>query len=70
MSDHPSETVELPRLLTDEEAADYLRIGEQTLYQLISSPEIPVVRIGGCNRFDTKDLRCYIEASKETGPRR
>lgn len=61
------ESVELPNLLTIDEAAEYLGVSRRTIYNLISSRKLPVVKIGAQTRIDAEDLRRYVEAQKQRG---
>ena len=50
------------RLLTYEEAADYLAVGRTTVYDLVGKGELPAVKIGRCTRLRPEDLEEFIEA--------
>ena len=50
------------RLLTYEEAADYLAVGRTTIYDLVGRGELPTVKIGRCTRLRPEDLEDFIEA--------
>ncbi len=50
------------RLLTVKDAAAYLSMSEQALYQLVHRRGIPVVRIGRALRFDLDSLDDWIQA--------
>ena len=58
-------TVEIPRLLTAQEASKYLRVCERTVYNL-SAPRGPLacVRIGRRVLYSPADLAAFIEASR------
>lgn len=53
-----------PRLLTAEQAGDYLGRSEQAVRHLIFQRDIPVVRNGRCVRIDRKDLDVWIERNR------
>lgn len=58
------------RLLTVEEAADYLGLSPRTIYNAIaprSKRPFPVrpISVGKLRRFDIKDLDRYIEEAKK-----
>ena len=50
------------RLLTYEEAADYLAVGRPPVYDLVGKGELPAVKIGRCTRLRPEDLEEFIEA--------
>lgn len=50
------------RLLTKDEAAEYLTISPSTLLRI---EKLPRIRIGGSWRWDIADLNAFIEANKE-----
>lgn len=54
-----------PRWATRREAADYIRIGVDTLDRWLSDPRIPVNRYGaGRNiRIDLNELDAYLQAN-------
>ena len=55
-----------PRLLAPEAAATYLGLGSRyAIYRLISSGELPAVRLAGKWRLDVHDLDALIEMRKE-----
>ncbi|KRQ15362.1 helix-turn-helix domain-containing protein [Bradyrhizobium manausense] len=47
-------------LLTIKEAAHILRISVPSLRRLQSDRHIPFIKIGGCVRFDKKDIIDYL----------
>lgn len=49
-----------PALLKIDEAAQFLSLGRSTLYQLIASGQLPVVRIGRSVRLSREALRHWI----------
>jgi excisionase family DNA binding protein len=53
-----------PRLLTAEQAGDYIGRSEQAVRHLIFQRDIPAVRKGRCVRIDRKDLDRWIENNK------
>jgi len=57
-------------LLTVKQAAAYLNLSTRTLGSLISSGELPVIRVGRSVRFTEEDLRRFIEAHRNASSRR
>ena len=53
-----------PLLLTPKEAAKSLKICERHLRSLKKGRKIPYVPIGGCVRYDVRDLLAYIDQQK------
>lgn len=49
------------RLLTVLEVAAALRMGKRSVWRLISSGELPTVRIGRCVRVSADALRAFVE---------
>jgi excisionase family DNA binding protein len=47
-------------LLTVEQVADKLSVGRTTVYELISSGELPSITIRRCRRVLPSDLNAYI----------
>lgn len=47
-------------LMTPEEAAAYLKLGEGTVRNMAACGELPRVKIGRSLRFRTSDLNAYI----------
>jgi len=43
------------------EAAAQLGISRAKLYELIGSGALPTVKVGGCRRVRTDDLRAYVD---------
>ncbi len=54
-----------PWLLRVEEAAELVGVSRSFLYDLISSGQVPSVRIGGCRRIRADQLREWIEQQSE-----
>lgn len=52
-------------LLTARQAAQFLAIGQRTLWALTNSREIPHLRIKRSVRYDPQDLLRWIETKKE-----
>ena len=52
---------DLPLLLTVREAAQLLRVGRDTAYQLARSQTIPVIRLGRQFRIPKAALLAYLE---------
>jgi len=61
-----------PLLLRPGEAAEAIGIGRSKIYELISSGELPSVRIGGSVRVPLDKLREWVErkAAERQGPGR
>lgn len=56
-----------PRLLSTEDAAEYLAVSPWQLRQLAHAGDLPFIRSGARSwRFDVHDLDAYIERQKET----
>lgn len=53
-----------PRLLTAEQAGEYIGRSAQAVRHLIFQRDIPVVRTGRCVRIDRRDLDKWIENNK------
>ena len=49
------------RLLTVEEAAEYLGLKVDTVYKKARLRELPYVKVGRALRFDVKALERYVE---------
>ena len=52
-------------LLTVKEAAEYLRISPWTLYRWQKEKCIPVMKVGGVNRFRKRDLDEWLRRYEE-----
>ena len=52
------------RLLTPEEAADFLSVSPRTIKRLVSEGNLPAIRIRNSMRFRLQDLEMYIERSR------
>lgn len=53
-------------LLTLPEAADYLRLAKQTIYNLVNRGEIPYLKAGRQLRFRKSDLDAWLESGAAT----
>jgi excisionase family DNA binding protein len=60
-TDAPTATARHPVLLTVCEAADMLSVGRTTAYQLISTGELEVVRIGRSARVPVAAIHDYVD---------
>lgn len=60
--DPDCDAVPLPRLLDKTEVADRLDVGMRTVERMISSGELPVVRIGAAVRVHSDDLVEFMDA--------
>lgn len=56
-----------PFLLNASETAKALAISERTLWALTASGQVPHLRIGRCLRYDSEDLRRWVDAKKKGG---
>jgi len=56
-----------PRLLTVNEASQYLSLHPKTVYFMARKGELPVVKIGRAVRFDKAQLDFWIKKSLENG---
>ena len=54
-----------PRLLTVRELAQYLRLHEKTIYELVARRELPSIRLGRRLRFSPDDITRWVSARKE-----
>ncbi len=52
------------RLLTPEEAADFLSVSVRTIKRLVTEGNVQAIRIRGSMRFRLEDLMTFIERSK------
>ena len=55
----------LPKLYTESEAADRLRVCSRTLRKARQTGDLPFVRIGRSIRYSDSDLAQFIERSRE-----
>jgi excisionase family DNA binding protein len=55
------------RLLTPREAAGFLSISTRTLSRIVQQGCLPIIRVGGSNRFTMTDLTDYIALSRVVG---
>jgi len=63
MSNNPLPTPTL--LLTPQQAAKALAISPRKLWAMTASGEIPHLRIGRSVRYDTQDLKSFVDQRKE-----
>ena len=59
----------IPELLTRAEAARLLRISQRKLGEMKASGQLPYVQIGRLVRFDSRDLRKWIDGHRYLGVR-
>jgi excisionase family DNA binding protein len=52
-------------LLRPEEAREILGLGRTKIYQLISSGQLPIVRIGGSVRIPMDELKEWIKQKRD-----
>jgi excisionase family DNA binding protein len=57
--DQPSDEPRV-RFLTVSEVAIALRVSNMTVYRLVSSGELPAVRVGRCVRLAADDVEAYL----------
>jgi excisionase family DNA binding protein len=55
------------RLLTPEQAAEYLNVSRARIYELLEEGDIPPVKSGRSVRIDKDDLDVWIKAHKKNG---
>jgi excisionase family DNA binding protein len=58
------------RMLTTEEAAQYLGTTERHVRRLVSDHELSRYKVGGRNRFADVDLDAWLDARRVDGRRR
>lgn len=49
-----------PRLLTTEEVAAYLHVSRATVYRMVDTRCIPVLRIGGVLRYSRDQVEAWL----------
>lgn len=54
----------LPRLLTIDQLAGHLGSTPRHLRRLIAERRIPYVKVGGLVRFDSEEIRSWIDANR------
>jgi len=52
-------------LLTVAEVADYLRVAERTVREMIDRGDIPAMKIGKAYRIERADLEYFLASRKE-----
>ena len=52
------------QLLTVADTADQLNVSEKSVYRLIQTRKLPVIRCGRALRIDPDDLRGYIDSNR------
>jgi excisionase family DNA binding protein len=55
-------------LLTLKETAEYLKVSNVKMYQLVRSKDFPSIKVSGLWRVIKKDLDRWIEAQKDEKP--
>ena len=65
----PKDKAPRRRLLTYDEAGEYLAVGRTTMYDLVAKGELPTVKIRRCTRFKPEDLEDYIKLQTCRRPR-
>lgn len=50
----------MEKLLTVDELADFLQFKKQSIYNLVHSRKLPVVRVGNKLRFKISDIEKYL----------
>lgn len=63
--DHDGRDETPTRLLTVQEAAQYLAVSTSTLYGWVWQHRIPFIKLGRALRFDPNDLNAFVEANKQ-----
>lgn len=56
----PKDAIVLPKLMTVEEAANILAVSKMTVYRLIESGDMPVLRVGRSYRIRGDDFDRYL----------
>ena len=51
----------LSDILTINEVAEYLKIGERTMYRLVAAKKVPAFKVGGTWRFSRADIESWIK---------
>ena len=57
-------TETVPHLLTIDQLAEQLGSSPRHLRRLIAGRRIPYVKIGGLVRFDTEEIRSWVDANR------
>lgn len=55
-------------ILTLKEVAEYLKVGERTVYRLVQDGRLPGFKVGGTWRFRRDHLDQWIEKHTTTAP--
>jgi excisionase family DNA binding protein len=55
------------RLLTPGEAAGFLSVSTRTLSRIVQHGDLPIIRVGGSNRFVMEDLQAYVASHRRGG---
>ena len=58
-------TETVPHLLTIDQLAEQLGSSPRHLRRLIAGRRIPYVKIGGLVRFDTEEIRSWVDANPQ-----
>ncbi|MBC8505981.1 MAG: helix-turn-helix domain-containing protein [Chloroflexi bacterium] len=58
-------TSKYPEIMTVSEVAEYLRMGQSTIYKLLKEKRIPAFKIGGSWRFKRTALDKWIAQGSE-----
>ena len=56
----PKDAIVLPKIMTVEEAANILAVSKMTVYRLIESGDMPVLRVGRSYRIRGDDFDRYL----------
>lgn len=65
----PPRTNDRPRLLTTEDASEYLTVSVRTMKKLLSDGLLPFVKIGRVTRIDARDLDEYLSRNRRRNRR-
>jgi excisionase family DNA binding protein len=60
-------SVQIPRLLTVDEAAEFLGLARNTVYINARAGLIPCFKVGAAVRFDLDELKSWLESNRR-GP--
>jgi excisionase family DNA binding protein len=55
------DTSQQPEVMTLDEVAKYLRMGQSTIYKLVNNGDLPAFKIGGSWRVQRELLQKWIE---------
>ena len=65
MATDPALAIPAEQLWTVREAADFLRLGRNAIYEMAKRGELPSVRIGSRVRFIPSEVRAWLQRQRE-----